>query len=138
MASEVHDILISRRPQVQMELAPSIEASVRQSIAILLATPVGSVVHRPEYGCRIHSLVHQPLDATRLSLAEFYIEAAIAEFEPRVGDLMVTLREEDQSDPDGPVSQFRIRLEYRLRTPRRTGPARTDSNAIVLWQEVRV
>ncbi len=49
---------------------------LRQSIADILRTPLGSRVMRAEYGSRLHELVDAPLNAA--NIAEIYAAAAEA------------------------------------------------------------
>lgn len=60
------------------------ERDVEEAITMILLTPKGQRVMRPEFGCRIHELVFAPNDATTTGLAAYYVEEAIAMWEPRV------------------------------------------------------
>ena len=59
-------------------------ASVRQSILMLLGTRPGERVMRPEYGCDLQKLVFAPNDATTAGLAIYYIRKAVERWEKRV------------------------------------------------------
>jgi phage baseplate assembly protein W len=39
---------------------------------------------RPEFGCRIHDLAFSPNNATLMGLASYYVEEALAMWEPRI------------------------------------------------------
>ena len=39
---------------------------------------------RPEFGCRVHDLIFAPNDATTKGLAAYYVEDALAMWEPRI------------------------------------------------------
>src|SRR5919199_6774406 len=60
------------------------ERDVEEAIHMILLTPVGQRVMRPEFGCRIHELIFAPNDATTLGLATYYVEDALAMWEPRI------------------------------------------------------
>ncbi len=49
------------------------DASVRQSLMLLLATLPGERVMRPDYGCPLHRIVFAPNDATTAGLAIHYV-----------------------------------------------------------------
>ncbi|AOY58468.1 MULTISPECIES: GPW/gp25 family protein [Desulfococcus] len=89
------------------------DASVRQSILMLLTTTPGERVMRPDYGCSLRQLVFSPNDATTHGLAIFYVRRAITRWEPRV-EILFLDAVAGVDDPE----RMDIRLEYRLR---RTG-----------------
>jgi uncharacterized protein len=60
------------------------ERDVEEAIRMILLTPVGQRVMRPEFGCRIHDLIFAPNDATTVGLAKYYVEDALAMWEPRI------------------------------------------------------
>src|SRR3712207_1723620 len=60
------------------------ERDIEQAIRIILLTPKGQRVMRPEFGCQIHDLVFAPNDATTAGLAEYYVREALAMWEPRI------------------------------------------------------
>jgi uncharacterized protein len=60
------------------------EADIEQAIWMILLTPKGQRVMRPEFGCQIHELVFAPNDATTAGLATYYVEEALGMWEPRV------------------------------------------------------
>ena len=51
---------------------------------MILLTPVGQRVMRPDFGCRIHELVFAPNDASTHGLAIYYVEQALVRWEPRI------------------------------------------------------
>lgn len=57
---------------------------IRQSIQIVLGTAPGERVMRPEFGCRAHELVFEPYDTAVEALLVFFIEEALARWEPRI------------------------------------------------------
>ena len=86
------------------------EASVRQSILLLLSTIPGERVMRPDYGCELHRLVFSPNDNTTSGLAIHYVRQALDRWEPRA---QVTHLDAGQH-PEYP-ERLEILLEYRLR-----------------------
>ena len=86
------------------------EADIRQSIFIILETSPGERVMRPDFGCGIHDLVFEVIDAATLTRIEMVVGDALGKYEARIEVLRV------QVDPfhaaDG---QLLIELEYRVR-----------------------
>lgn len=66
------------------------EDRIAQAIRIILLTPRGQRVMRPEFGCRIHELLFAPNDATTTGMACYYVEEALGMWEPRIEVLSVT------------------------------------------------
>ena len=60
------------------------ERDVEEAMYMILLTPVGQRVMRPEFGCRIHDLIFAPNDATTMGLARYYVEDALGMWEPRI------------------------------------------------------
>lgn len=61
-----------------------LEAHVRQSIADIITTPIGSRVMRREYGSLVPDLIDQPLNRTTVLRLYAATAAAIMRWEPRV------------------------------------------------------
>lgn len=85
--------------------------AVEQAILMLLMTPKGQRVMRPEYGCQIHELVFSPNDASTLGLASYYVHEALTVWEPRVEVVDV----DADIDPAYP-ERIIVRVDYRIRT----------------------
>ena len=60
------------------------EHDVEEAMLMILLTPKGQRVMRPNFGCQIHDLLFAPNDATTAGLAAYYVEEALAMWEPRV------------------------------------------------------
>jgi len=60
------------------------ERDVEEAIRIILLTPKGQRVMRPEFGCRIHDLAFSPNNASLMGLASYYVEEALRMWEPRI------------------------------------------------------
>ena len=82
------------------------ERDIEEAILMILLTPKGQRVMRPEFGCQIHDLIFAPNDATTAGLAAYYVEEALAMWEPRIRVLEVN------AGPD-PEAQERLLLDIR-------------------------
>jgi phage baseplate assembly protein W len=82
------------------------ERDVEEAILMILLTPKGQRVMRPEFGCQIHELIFAPNDATTAGLAAYYVEEALAMWEPRIRVLEVN------AGPD-PQASERLLLDIR-------------------------
>lgn len=82
---------------------------VEQAIRIILLTPPGQRVMRPEFGCRIHDLIYAPASGTTYSLARRYVEEALAMWEPRITVLAVTVERDPKAD-----ECLRIEIQYEI------------------------
>lgn len=60
------------------------EQDIEQAMVMILLSPKGQRVLRPEFGCRIHELIFAPNDTTTAGLAAYYVEEALARWEPRI------------------------------------------------------
>ncbi|MDQ7081765.1 MAG: GPW/gp25 family protein [Aquificota bacterium] len=65
--------------------------SVRQNIRLILTTPKGSDIHRPDFGSDLWKFMDQPLNAITLGRIKAEITDAIETWEPRVKVLSVEL-----------------------------------------------
>lgn len=74
------------------------ERDIEEAIRIILLTPKGQRVMRPEFGCQIHDLIFAPNDATTAGLATYYVEQALGMWEPRIRVQEVNARP-DRDDP---------------------------------------
>lgn len=78
---------------------------------MLLMTPKGQRVMRPEYGCQIHDLVFAPNDVSTLGLASYYVHEALTIWEPRI-----ELLEVDADIDPGHAERIVISIRYRIRS----------------------
>ena len=86
------------------------ERDVEEAMMMILLTPVGQRVMRPDFGCRVHELVFASNDASTEGLAVYYVEEALTRWEPRI-----TLREVTaDADPSNP-ERLLIRIEYEIK-----------------------
>lgn len=72
------------------------ERDIEEAIRIILLTPKGQRVMRPEFGSRLHDLIFAPNNATTAGLAAYYVEEALGMWEPRIAVQEVDAR----PDPD--------------------------------------
>ena len=86
------------------------ERDVEEAIHMILLTPVGQRVMRPEFGCRIHDLIFAPNDATTIGLARYYVEDALGMWEPRIQVQEVRVR----PDPDN-NTRLLINIRYEVK-----------------------
>ncbi len=86
------------------------EQDIEQAIAIILNTPKGLRLMRPEFGCRIHDLIFAPLNSATLAAAARYVEEALAWWEPRITVLDVTASRSPAED-----DCMLITISYRIR-----------------------
>ena len=86
------------------------ERDVEEAIRIILLTPKGQRVMRPEFGCRIHDLAFSPNNATLMGLASYYVEEALGMWEPRIRVDEVKAR----VDKDNP-ERLLIDITYQLK-----------------------
>lgn len=100
-------------PRGRIEMVEG-DASIRQSLLLLLSTSPGERVMRPQYGCNLRRLVFGPNDDTTAGLAIHYVRQAVERWEPRVEVLAVDAGR-DAVYPERLV----IALDYRVRATRR-------------------
>jgi Bacteriophage baseplate protein W len=87
------------------------ERKVRESILTILGTEQGERLMRPDFGCRLKSLVFAPNSAATASLAGFYIEESLTKWEPRISldSVSATNEVDDLGQP-----LLVLRLSYHL------------------------
>ena len=86
------------------------ERDIEEAIRIILLTPKGQRVMRPEFGCQVHELIFAPNDATTAGLAAYYVEDALGMWEPRIRVQEVNAR----PDPDAP-GRLLIEIRYEIK-----------------------
>jgi uncharacterized protein len=97
--------------------------AVRQALLLLLSTVPGERVMRPDYGCRLHSLMFSPNDNTTAGLAIHYVRRAIERWEPRVQISHL----DTEINPEQP-ELLEIILGYRVRLTQRVDELRFAMN----------
>lgn len=86
------------------------EASIEQSIRIILETARGERVMRPDFGCGLHEKVFAVNNATTRGVVATDVREALLDWEPRIDVIDV---EADASGALGEV--LLINIEYRVR-----------------------
>ncbi|PNE42848.1 GPW/gp25 family protein [Streptomyces noursei] len=73
--------------------------SIEQAMYLILATSPGERPMRPEFGCGIHQLIFEPVNATTVALMEQEVRQALERWEPRaeIDDVVVTGDETDEA-----------------------------------------
>jgi phage baseplate assembly protein W len=86
------------------------EEDIEQAIELILATAPGEREMRPEFGCAVHDLVFDTVDAAMIGKLETAIRGALDRWEPRI-------EVEDLQFDLGGVGDGRllITIEYRIR-----------------------
>lgn len=86
------------------------ETDIEQAIRIILLTPKGQRVLRPDFGCNIHDLMFAPNDAATAGLAAHYVEEALRMWEPRIRVLEVVAQPDDEKP-----ERLLIEINYEIR-----------------------
>src|SRR3954451_7002356 len=89
---------------------------IRQSIRIILGTAPGERPMRPEFGCGIHDLVFEALDARLAGRVERAVRASLVRWEPRIEVKRVVAYAD-------PVQEARLLIDIAY-VVRQTGDAR--------------
>lgn len=84
--------------------------SVRDAIAVILGTAPGERPMRPEFGCGVHDLVFENVDALTIGRVEREVRVALDRWEPRIQVLDVRVEVEGARS-----SELRIEVDYLLR-----------------------
>lgn len=87
------------------------EEDIQEAIWIILSTARGERLMHPDFGCGIHELLFAPNDSGAAGLARFYVQEALALWEPRIEVAQVQV-EADLADP----ALLLISIAYRVRT----------------------
>jgi len=97
-------------PDARGELAwPDLEASVRQSIRVILSTRPGEQLMRPEFGAGLDRLLHEPNTlATRRQIRDWVLDG-LARWERRIVVDRVEVLEVSRRPSD-----LRVEIAYRL------------------------
>ena len=83
---------------------------IRQSIRLILQTAPGERRMLPEFGCGIHELLFEPIDANLFGRISARVREALIDWEPRIDLLDVRV----ETSPDR-ETHLQIHIDYRLR-----------------------
>jgi phage baseplate assembly protein W len=90
------------------------DEDIEQAVALILGTVPGERPMRPEFGCDLHSLVFETMDAEMVGAMDFAIRAALERWEPRIE---VTGIDFDLSR--GAEGVLEVMIEYTVRATNR-------------------
>lgn len=82
---------------------------VEESIRIILGTQYGERQMRPTFGCNLKSLVFAPNNEATASLARYYVETGLRQWEPRIEVLQVLVQNDNRN------GRLLIHIHYRLK-----------------------
>ncbi|MEG4343072.1 GPW/gp25 family protein [Microcoleus sp. A003_D6] len=94
----------------QIEMA-RYEDCVRQSILMILGTPKGDRIMRPDFGCGIHDLVFANNSPGTIGQVIDEVRQALIDWEPRI-DLLEVDANPDEAQPN----RLLILINYQVRT----------------------
>ena len=98
-------------------IAMARERDIEEAIYMILLTPRGQRVMRPEFGSRLHELVFAPNDATTAGLAEYYVEEALGRWEPRIRVREVNAQPDPANDGRMLIDiQYEVKASYDSRS----------------------
>jgi len=86
------------------------EEDIKESLYILLSTKPGERIMLPEYGCDLHKMVFESVDATLITQMQSLIKNAILNFEPRIILENIDIRQDDNTD-----GLLLINVSYKVR-----------------------
>ena len=85
------------------------EGKIRQSILVILGTQHGERLMRSKFGANLKSLTFAPNNKTTANLAQFYVEEALRNWEPRIHLDEVIVKN------DNLESRLLIEIRYRIK-----------------------
>ncbi len=88
----------------------SAERNIEESIQLILRTPVGERVYRPNFGSRLSELAFAPMNSRTLLFLRVYVEEALERWEPRIE------LDEVRADPDPIRGRVNLIVEYRIKS----------------------
>ena len=86
------------------------ERSIRDAITMILGTSPGERLMRPEFGCRVHELVFDGIDALTVGRIEREVRVALDRWEPRID--VVDVRADTSRAGDGVLD---VEIGFRVR-----------------------
>jgi phage baseplate assembly protein W len=86
------------------------ENEIEQAIQMILLTPKGQRVMRPDFGCHVHELLFAQNDGTTAGLAVHYVTEALNMWEPRIRLLSVRAVHDANND-----SRLLIEIDYEIK-----------------------
>jgi phage baseplate assembly protein W len=86
------------------------EQEIEESMRLVLATAPGERPSRPEFGCAIHDLVFEPVNASTVGRIQYEVRTCLDRWEPRIEVSSVTVIVDDQ---DRAVLHIDVRYSIR-------------------------
>ena len=83
---------------------------IEQALGVILGTAPGERPMRPEFGCAIHDLVFDTIDAATVGRIETAINAAIVRWEPRIEVTAIDFNLDGMAE-----GRLEITIGYRIR-----------------------
>ena len=74
------------------------EEDIKESLEILLSTKKGERIMMPDYGCNLHHLVFESINADLINRLRNMIEASVTKYEPRITLNNVDIRPDANND----------------------------------------
>jgi phage baseplate assembly protein W len=96
-------------PQRRLAMSAG-EQRIRESIVTILGTEQGERLMRPDFGSRLRTLIFEPNNPATANLARFYIEDALARWEPRIEQVQVVV-----DPPSEGGAALNLRILYRIK-----------------------
>ena len=85
------------------------ETDIQQAIRIILGTAPGERVMRPDFGAGLKTLIFEPMSTTTAALAQYNVQQALVQWEPRIDQVTVTVT------PQPATGSLSIDIRYRVR-----------------------
>jgi uncharacterized protein len=85
------------------------ETDIQESIRIILGTAPGERVMRPDFGAGLKTLVFEPMNTTTAALAQYNVQRALTQWEPRIDQITVAVT------PQPANGSLLIDIRYRVR-----------------------
>jgi Bacteriophage baseplate protein W len=90
------------------------DEDIQQAIGLILRTAPGERVMRPEFGCAIHDVVFDTIDAAMIGTVEVAVRQALERWEPRVDVVGVDFELSSRS-----AGVLDVMISYRIRATNR-------------------
>jgi phage baseplate assembly protein W len=86
------------------------ENDIEQALAVILSTAPGERPMRPEFGCEVHDLIFDTIDAAMIGKMDTAIRNALDRWEPRIEVTDIDFDLDDMHD-----GQLGVTIRYRVR-----------------------
>jgi len=103
------DISLAKNPITDDAITLKNEKAVTQAIKNIILTKFGEKLMDPSIGCDVHSMLFEPLDVFSAMEIQSKIEAAIANYEPRIQIISVEVKTIDNE-----LGEILVDLVFRI------------------------